>query len=115
MRRSEAKPSRGAVEPPYVRPSVSVVVPFRGDEDAASRLRRTLGTLRRAQGDELIVADNTDEGVAGPTLAPVAKVVRATSEPSSYHARNCGARPARGDWILFLDAVFDAYRVTPTE
>jgi hypothetical protein len=65
------------------RPTVSVVVPFRGAEEAAAGLRRTLGDLELAAGDELIVADNTDEGVAGPTLAPVAKVVRAAAEHSS--------------------------------
>jgi GT2 family glycosyltransferase len=86
------------------RPSVSVVVPFRGGERAASELRRALGALELVEGDELIVADNTDEGIAGPAVAPVARVVRATAETSSYHARNAGARGARGEWILFMDA-----------
>ena len=81
-----------------------MVVPFRGGEGAASELRRTLGRLELGASDELIVADNTDEGIAGPTLAPVAKVVRATAEASSYHARNAGARAARADWLLFMDA-----------
>lgn len=86
------------------RPSVSVVVPFRGAEDAASRLRQTLGALALAAGDEVIVADNTDDGIAGLILAPVARVVRAAAEPSSYHARNAGAHAAQNSWLLFLDA-----------
>ncbi|MGH2952050.1 MAG: glycosyltransferase, partial [Solirubrobacterales bacterium] len=86
------------------RPRVSVVVPFRGSEPDAGSLRRALARLDLELGDELIVADNSDESVAGPQLAGTARVVRATSQRSSYHARNAGARRARGDWLLFLDA-----------
>jgi len=106
VRRGEAKPSRGAVEPPDPsrRPTVSIVVPFRDDADGAHALREALGRLELAAGDELIVADNTDSGLAEPILSPLARVVRAAEEASSYHARNAGARVARGEWILFLDA-----------
>ena len=86
------------------RPSVSVVVPFRGSEGAAASLRRALEALELAAGDELIVADNTDAGLASPIVGPVARVMPATGEASSYHARNTGARVAAGDWLLFLDA-----------
>jgi glycosyltransferase involved in cell wall biosynthesis len=87
-----------------MRPPVSVVVPFRGDEQGAVSLRRALGRLERLSGDELIVADNSDHSVAGPALGDTARVLRATAERSSYHARNVGAWVARGEWLLFLDA-----------
>jgi GT2 family glycosyltransferase len=87
-----------------VRPGVSVVVPFLGDERAALRLLAHLGALDTIGGDELIVADNTDEGVAAPALGGLARVVRAGAERSSYHARNAGARAASRDWLLFVDA-----------
>ena len=86
------------------RPGVSVVVPFHGGERDAIRLASQLRELAPGADDELIVADNTEAGVAAPALAQVARVVRATRERSSYHARNAGAGAASADWILFLDA-----------
>jgi GT2 family glycosyltransferase len=71
-------------------------------------------------GDELIVADNTPDGMPAESLPDGVHVVRAVAERSSYHARNTGARAAANDWILFLDAdcrpgpdLLDAYFVAP--
>lgn len=86
------------------RPAVSVVVPFHGDEVCAARMRSALPRLEVGVGDELIVADNTAAGVAGPALSGLATVVRATAEKSSYHARNRGAEAASNEWLLFMDA-----------
>jgi mycofactocin glycosyltransferase len=86
------------------RPPVSVVVPFRGGPDAGDRLRTALDPLELADDDELIVADNSDDGAATGRLAGIARVIPATGERSSYHARNVGARAAANDWILFVDA-----------
>jgi GT2 family glycosyltransferase len=86
------------------RPAISVVVPFRGDPAAASRLLAALGGLDLRDGDELIVADNTRDGTAGWLARDGLRVVPAARERSAYHARNEGARLATADWILFLDA-----------
>jgi GT2 family glycosyltransferase len=86
------------------RPTVSVVVPFLGDNDAAALCAANLGRLRLSPGDELIVADNTKHGLPGGAFDSSVRVVRAVAERSSYHARNAGARTAVNDWILFLDA-----------
>jgi glycosyltransferase involved in cell wall biosynthesis len=102
------------------RPSVSVVVPFRGDSTAAARLLTALSRLRVDAGDELILADNTPECVARGLGSDRVRVVPAATERSSYHARNAGARGAANEWLLFLDAdcapepdLLDAYFAAP--
>lgn len=82
------------------RPQVSVVVPFGGGD--AGRLAAALKRLDLEPGDELIVADNS--GGAGDLAVDGARVVAATGERSSYHARNAGAAAAGREWLLFLDA-----------
>jgi cellulose synthase/poly-beta-1,6-N-acetylglucosamine synthase-like glycosyltransferase len=95
---------------PRGRPAVSVVVPFRGDAEAAQRLFTGLARLELAGGDELIVADNSagqvlaDACVAPSGVGATVQVVAATAERSSYHARNAGAAGAGSDWLLFMDA-----------
>jgi mycofactocin glycosyltransferase len=86
------------------RPRVSVVVPFRGERPQAETLATALGALELGPADQVIVADNSDDGVAAAALSEPVRVVTATGERSSYHARNAGARLATGDWILFIDA-----------
>jgi mycofactocin glycosyltransferase len=89
---------------PAHRPRASVVVPFRAGASEVARLAEALAALELVPGDELIVADNSDGGVAADPLGGLARVVPATGERTSYHARNVGAREAVNDWILFLDA-----------
>jgi GT2 family glycosyltransferase len=102
------------------RPPVSVVVPFLGGPGAARSLLAALSELEVTAGDELIVADNTSSGVAGRFAGGRVRVVHATRERSSYHARNAGARAAVNDWLLFMDAdcvpapgLIDAYFAGP--
>ncbi len=86
------------------RSAVSVVVPLHGDGDYARRAATAFERLELAFGDELIVADNSDEGVAGAALGDIATVVRCPEVRSSYYARNAGAAEASGEWLLFIDA-----------
>jgi glycosyltransferase involved in cell wall biosynthesis len=83
---------------------VSVVVPLRGDRAYARRTRAALERLELGAADELIVADNTEEGVAASALGEIATVVDAAEQASSYFARNAGAAVATGEWLLFIDA-----------
>ncbi len=98
------------------RPAVSVVMPFAGDATAAARAVASLRSLAAAEGDELILSDNS----GGAGLFEGIAVVEATGERSPSHARNAGAAQARNDWILFLDAdcvpdqgLLDAYFAGP--
>jgi GT2 family glycosyltransferase len=83
------------------RPAVSVVVPFAGSAELARAVLAMLGELDTQPDDELIVADNS--GTVDP-YSEHATVVRATGEASAAHSRNVGAKVAKNDWILFLDA-----------
>jgi GT2 family glycosyltransferase len=77
--------------------------------------------LSLQDGDELIVADNTGEGVVVAVRARDSRwrqvrVVPAAGQPSAYYARNRGAEHARNDWLLFIDgdchpvpSLLDAY------
>ena len=83
------------------RPAVSVVVPFAGGPEEASRVYALLTSLQTRPGDELILSDNSAHAPAPPER--VQRVI-AAGERSPGHARNRGAAQATGDWILFLDA-----------
>jgi GT2 family glycosyltransferase len=100
------------------RPAVSVVMPFAGDAAAATAAVASLRSLVVADGDQLILSDNS--GVAGAVEGVV--VVDAAGERSPAHARNAGAARAGGEWILFLDAdcfpepgLIDAYFAAPVD
>ena len=84
------------------RPPVAVVVPFAGNEREGRDVVDGLLSLAVRPGDELVVVDNS----ARPVVAPRdgVRVVRATREHSSYHARNAGAETTTAPWLLFLDA-----------
>jgi GT2 family glycosyltransferase len=77
-------------------------MPFAGDVGAARAAAQTLLTLQITDGDELILADNTQTAAA--FSLPRLTVIAATGERSPAHARNAGAAHAHNDWILFLDA-----------
>ncbi len=99
-----------------MRPPVSVVMPFAGEQADARSAIASLRSLAVRDGDELILADN--RGTVAP--APGIRVVVALAERSPAYARNVGAEAASGEWILFLDAdclppsdLIDAYFAAP--
>jgi hypothetical protein len=79
-----------------------VVVPFGGRGADLGAVREAFRRLELGRGDEVVVADNSLAGLGGALAG--ARVVRAVGERSSYHARNAGARVARNEWLLFVDA-----------
>jgi GT2 family glycosyltransferase len=83
------------------RPPVSVIVPFHGDEAAASATLQALRALELRDGDELLVADNTEGGVLA---ASVPEGFRTALIRQPYSARNEAAARARNGWLLFTDA-----------
>src|SRR5213592_1883114 len=83
------------------RPSVSVIVPFFGDATAAAETIAALRAIRLGPDDELVVADNTDDGVLA-ARHPESFAPRAKRQP--YSARNEAAARAVGEWLLFTDA-----------
>lgn len=89
---------------------VTVVIPVR---NGASTLPAQLAALAQQSYPgawELVVADNgsTDGTVAlvrrWAHLLPDVRVVDASDRPGSSHARNAGAREARGELLAFCDA-----------
>jgi glycosyltransferase involved in cell wall biosynthesis len=99
---------------------VSVVVPFLGDRAHARSMLTALAPLAATPGDELVIADNTAEGIVAPLAADGITVVAAGDVRSASHARNAGAATATREWLLFVDAdcdppggLIDAYFVEP--
>lgn len=99
------------------RPTVSVIVPFRGSAAELADVAACLGQIEFHEGDELIVVWNSSDKI--PEIESVPKQLRlvpASAEASSYYARNVGVRSSRNSWLLFIDAdcqpsagILDAY------
>ena len=90
------------------RPTVDVVVPFRGDRAALEQLRHRLSVLRLGPRDTVTIVDNSARAVDGVAADGRIAVLRAPWRRTHWrtpgHARNSGARQGHGEWVVFLDA-----------
>ena len=83
------------------RPPVDVVVPFSGSQAELAELRAGLSRLQLAEGDSLVVVDNTPGRVSSDGQVPV---FCASGQPTAAYARNRGAERGSAGWLLFLDS-----------
>jgi hypothetical protein len=90
--------------PGHTRPPISVVLPFHGSLVEAEAAVAALGALATGPGDELIVADNTEDGVLAMVDAVGIEVLAPPVKRSAYAARNWAAEHVANDWLLFVDA-----------
>jgi glycosyltransferase involved in cell wall biosynthesis len=103
-----------------VRPPVAVILPFHGDAAGARDAYARLAGLETREGDELVLADNTEDFVGAPLEGGPVRVLRCVVKRSAYAARNEGAEATSAPWLLFVDAdcvlpadLIDRYFATP--
>jgi GT2 family glycosyltransferase len=86
------------------RPSVDVVVPFAGTDDALRAALARLARLDLGPQDTLVIADNRVGQTAAGLVPEGVRAVDAGGRGGSYFARNRGAEAGTNPWIVFLDA-----------
>lgn len=87
------------------RPAVSVILPFHGTAEEADGALAALAALELRPGDEVLVADNTEDGVAVGRWAPGSfAVFPCEVKRSAYAARNIAIERSANDWLLLIDA-----------
>ncbi len=84
------------------RPSVDVVVPFKGGAESLRALRERLAAIELGPGDTVLVVDNTPQ--APPAPEGDVPVLRAAGIPTPAFARNRGAERGGAEWLVFCDA-----------
>ncbi len=90
------------------RPSISVVIPARDEEDSLPALLASVGDLTVPVTEVVVVDDGSRDSTAAVALAAGARVVPAGTPPAGWTGKawacHTGARATTGDLLLFLDA-----------
>jgi Glycosyl transferase family group 2 len=87
---------------PVTRPSVDVVLPFRGSEEQLGLVAERLAALTLLPGDTVTIADN--RRTARDSTHAHVRILAAGELQTSYHARNRAVAQGGAPWIVFLDA-----------
>jgi cellulose synthase/poly-beta-1,6-N-acetylglucosamine synthase-like glycosyltransferase len=105
---------------PVRRPSVDVVLPFRGSQEQLERVAERLAALDLLPGDTVTIADNRPAG-SDATREHI-RILGAGELQTSYYARNRAVAQGSAPWIVFLDAdvlpppdLLDRYFATPPQ
>jgi cellulose synthase/poly-beta-1,6-N-acetylglucosamine synthase-like glycosyltransferase len=105
---------------PVRRPSIDVVLPFRGSQEQLERVAERLAALKLLPGDTVTIADN--RSVASDAAREHVRILGAGELQTSYHARNRAVAQGSAPWIVFLDAdvlpppdLLDRYFATPPQ
>jgi GT2 family glycosyltransferase len=85
-------------------PYLSVIVPVRDGGAAFERCLSALGGSLGAECEWIVVDDGSVDDSAARATAAGARVIRSAGSRGPGAARNLGARSARGEWLLFVDA-----------
>ena len=87
------------------RPTVDVVIPFRGVRSELDEIRSRAAQVRLRPGDSLVIVDNTPE--RAPREHPgdeAVSVIHAAERTTPGFARNRGAARGSAEWLVFFDA-----------
>ena len=84
--------------------AISVVVPTHRADEAFRTALASVAACRPPAGEVIVVADGEVEGCAEVVEARGARLLATKASAGPAAARNAGAREARGEVLLFLDA-----------
>jgi glycosyltransferase involved in cell wall biosynthesis len=86
------------------RPTVDVIVPFKGSTEALQRVRERLAVISLRPGDSVLVVDNTPGRESAPADDGQVPVLHAAERATPAFARNRGAGRGSADWLVFCDS-----------
>ena len=89
---------------PVRRPTVDVIVPYKGGPEGLSRVRERLAGLSLRPGDTVLVVDNTPRGEPLVEDGAEVPVLHADGRPTPAFARNAGVVLGAAEWLVFCDA-----------